>query len=90
MNFIVFAFLAFFLGAALGAAITFRTTADAYDEALDESYRETLDARRYASELEDLVEKMKPVHCIPSSQVSKIVSIDWDELDFPNSEVRHE
>lgn len=98
MNTIVFAVLAFLFGTALGGAVCFHTTADTYEEALDESYEETLDLRRELSECEDtiakyeaLIEKMKPVHCPAKSTVSKIVEINWEELDFPNSqEVDHD
>lgn len=91
MTILTAAFLAFLLGTALGGAICFHITADTYESALDESYRETLDLRRQVSKYEDLIEKMKPVHCpTKQSKVSKIVTIDWEELDFPNSEVNHE
>lgn len=98
MNTLVFATLAFLFGTALGGAVCFHTTADTYEEALDESYKETLELRRKVSEcedtistLEDLIEQMRPVHCPPRSTVSKIVTINWEELDFPNSqEVDHD
>lgn len=99
MNTLVFAGLAFLFGTALGGAICFHTTADVYEEALDKDYEENLELRRKLSEYEDtisslegLIEQMKPVHCpTKQSKVSKIVTINWEDLDFPNSqEVPHD
>lgn len=88
MNYFIIG-LAFMVGVIVGGGICFYTTADTYEQALDESYQKELKARQTAAEYEELFEKMKPVHC-PTPVITKIVNIDWEELDFPNSEVRHD
>lgn len=82
----LYLFLAFVLGAALGGAVTFKVTADTYEDELDRSYRRELQNRHIIDKLEDEIDRLnlRPVHCPAPVKVTQI-GIDWNELDFPNS-----
>lgn len=87
-------FISFALGMALGGAIAFKVTADTYEDEVDRIYRENLDDRHTIANLEDTIDalqdeidrlNLRPVHCPAPVRVTQI-GIDWNELDFPNSQ----